>query len=110
MKEYLKKLPKEVQDLIHQAAEVASLRHMPVYLVGGFVRDFILGVKNLDLDIVVEGDGIIFAEDLAAKLNARLIRHRRFGTATVVAGHHLKIDIATARRESYPATCDATCS
>lgn len=102
MKEYLKKLPKEVQDLIHQAAEVASLRHMPVYLIGGFVRDLILGVKNLDLDIAVEGDGIIFAEDLAAKLNARLIRHRRFGTATIVAGHHLKVDIATTRRESYP--------
>lgn len=102
MREYLKKLPREIQDLIHLAENVASLRGMPVYLVGGFVRDLILGVKNLDLDIVVEGDGIIFAEDLAARLNTRLIRHRRFGTATVVIGHHLKVDIATARKEIYP--------
>jgi len=102
MKKYLEKLPKGVQDLISLAGNVAALRGMSVYLVGGFVRDLILGVKNLDLDMVVEGDGILFAEDLAAKLNARLIRHRRFGTATVIPGHHLKIDIATARKESYP--------
>lgn len=102
MKEYLKRLPEEVQDLLHLAADIASLRGMAVYLVGGFVRDLILGFKNLDLDIVVEGDGIIFAEDLAARLAARLIRHRRFGTATVNAGHHLKIDIASARKEVYP--------
>lgn len=103
MKKYLEKLPKEIQDLLCLAGDTASLRRMPVFLVGGFVRDLILGVKNLDLDIVVEGDGVIFAEDLAARLNARLIRHRRFGTATVIAGHHLKIDVVTARKETYPA-------
>ncbi len=134
MKEYLNKLPKEIKDLIYLASEVASRSNMPVYLVGGFVRDLILGVKNLDLDIVVEGDGISFAQDLASHLNAKLIRHRRFGTATVNLRHNLKIDpstsleghgerpstslgtspefiegrsrtidIATARREFYPA-------
>lgn len=87
---------------MHLAADTASLRGMPAYLVGGFVRDLILGVKNLDLDIVVEGDGVQFAEDLASALNARLIRHTRFGTATVIPGHHLKVDIATARNETYP--------
>jgi tRNA nucleotidyltransferase (CCA-adding enzyme) len=65
------------------------------------VRDLILGVKNLDLDIVVEGDGIKFAEDLATILKAKLIRHGRFGTATVTILHK-KIDIATARKEIYP--------
>jgi tRNA nucleotidyltransferase (CCA-adding enzyme) len=75
---------------------------MPVYLVGGFVRDLILGVDNLDLDIVVEGDGISFAEDLASTLKAKLIRHRRFNTATVMIRPDLKIDIATARKEIYP--------
>jgi len=102
MKKYLEKLPKEIQDLICLVQDVASRSNMPVYLVGGFVRDLILGVKNLDLDIVVEGDGISFAQELAGCLNAKLTRHRRFGTATVIAKSH-KIDIATARREFYPA-------
>lgn len=103
MKEYLNKLPKEILDLIHLASNVSSRKKMPAYLVGGFVRDLILGVKNLDLDIVVEGDGIAFADDLAHLLNAKIIRHKRFGTATIPHKCHLKIDIATARREFYPA-------
>jgi tRNA nucleotidyltransferase (CCA-adding enzyme) len=89
MREYLKNLPQEIQDLICLVQDVASRSNMPVYLVGGFVRDLILGVKNLDLDIVVEGDGIYFAQDLASHLNAKLIRHRRFGTATVIAKSHI---------------------
>jgi len=102
MKEYLKKLPKDLQDLVYLAGEVASINRMSAYLVGGFVRDLILGVKNLDLDIVVEGDGIRFAEIISERLGLKLIRHRRFGTATLVLAKHLKVDIATARRERYP--------
>jgi len=102
VREYLKKLPQEVQDLIHLASNVASGNNMPAYLVGGCVRDLILGVRNLDLDIAVEGDGIKFAEDFAKVLKAKLTRHKRFGTATVILKDNLKIDIATARRETYP--------
>ncbi|MFA5155859.1 MAG: CCA tRNA nucleotidyltransferase [Candidatus Omnitrophota bacterium] len=102
MKKYLAKLPKEMRDLICLTGEVAELRRMRVYLVGGFVRDLMLKVKNFDLDVVVEGDGITFAEDLAARLKARLIKHHRFCTATVIAGRGLKIDVATARNETYP--------
>jgi len=102
MKEYLRKLPQEIHDLIALASEVAYSNNMSVYLVGGFVRDLILGVKNLDLDIAVEGDGIKFAEFFSQKLEAGLIRHRRFGTASIMSQKHLKIDIATARREYYP--------
>lgn len=102
MKEYLNKLPKEIQDLIHLAGNIASRNNTPAYLVGGFVRDLILGAKNLDLDIVVEGDGIKFAENFAARLKAKLTRHRRFGTATVIIKPNLKVDITTARKEFYP--------
>lgn len=102
MKDYLTKLPKELQDLIAHAGEIACRNNMPAYLVGGFVRDLILGSKNLDVDIVIEGDGIVFAEDFARSLKAKLIRHRRFGTATVILKPHLKIDISTARKEFYP--------
>ncbi len=102
MKEYLKRLPEEIRELIVLAGDIASKNNIPAYLVGGFVRDLILGVKNLDLDIVVEGDGLKFAEDFADALKAKLTRHRRFGTATIVFRHSLKIDIATARSETYP--------
>lgn len=121
MKKYLEALPKELYDLIQLAADIASLRRMRAYPVGGFVRDLILARQNFDLDIVVEGDGITFAEDFAGRLSGRLIRHRQFGTATVMPGHHLnpvraygsvsgksevsngvKVDVATARKESYP--------
>lgn len=103
MRGYLEKLPKEVQDLILLAGDIASINNMRAYLVGGCVRDLLLGVKNLDLDIVIEGSGIKFSEELARAFNTRLIRHKRFGTATVsLLSHRLKIDIATARREFYP--------
>ncbi len=102
MKEYFNKLPGEVLELVRLACQVSRANKTPAYLVGGFVRDLMLGVENLDLDITVEGDGIKFAEDFSSKLKAKLIRHRRFGTATVVVKPHLKIDFASARKEFYP--------
>jgi tRNA nucleotidyltransferase (CCA-adding enzyme) len=102
MKKYLEKLPRDIRHLIAIAGEAAHSQNMPAYLVGGFVRDLILEVKNLDLDIVVEGDGIKFAEILSQKLGAGLVRHKRFGTATILISKHLKVDIATARSERYP--------
>jgi len=102
MKEYLKKLPREIQELLHLFSDIAYRDNVPIYLVGGIVRDLILGVNNLDLDIVVEGDGIKFAERCASVLKARLIRHSRFGTAALIVNPNLKVDVATARREFYP--------
>ncbi len=100
MEKYLRKLPVEIKDLINLISQAAALRKWPVYLVGGFVRDLLLGKDNYDLDIVVEGEADILAADLAAKLGGRYVRHHQFGTATVYKGH-LKIDLATARREIY---------
>ena len=102
MIKYLKKLPQEIQELLHLFSDIAYRDNMPIYLVGGIVRDLILGVNNLDLDIVVEGDGIKFAECCASVLKARLMRHSRFGTATLIVNPKLKVDVATARRELYP--------
>ena len=102
MKEYLNNLPKEIQGLIHLVRDVACKQDFRAYLVGGFVRDLILGVKNLDLDIVVEGDGIKFASILAEALKAKLTTHKRFGTATILIDHNFKIDISSARKERYP--------
>ncbi len=72
------------------------------WLVGGAVRDLLLGGQPLDLDVVVEGDAVAVAADAAARLDGRMRGHDRFGTATVEAGG-LRFDLATARRESYAA-------
>jgi tRNA nucleotidyltransferase (CCA-adding enzyme) len=69
----------------------------PVYLVGGAVRDLLLGRPRADVDLVVVGD----AAGLGERLGGAETEHERFGTVKVeVDGHEL--DIATARRESYP--------
>jgi tRNA nucleotidyltransferase (CCA-adding enzyme) len=70
---------------------------VPAYLVGGAVRDLLLGDRRVDVDVVVEGD----ASDVAARLGGESIAHERFGTAKVRAGE-LVADLAAARSESYP--------
>ncbi|MFH1414048.1 MAG: CCA tRNA nucleotidyltransferase [Candidatus Omnitrophota bacterium] len=102
MREYLNRLPDEIQELIGLARDLAEHMNIRAYFVGGFVRDLILGANNLDLDIVIEGDGIAFAQELAKILRSKLICHRRFQTATVIIRPDLKIDVASARKEFYP--------
>src|SRR4051812_49871517 len=71
---------------------------MPAYLVGGAVRDLLLGRERTDLDIAVEGD----AAALGRRLGGEIRTHERFATATVHTDG-LELDLATARSESYPA-------
>ncbi len=87
-----------ILDCVARIAEESGLK---AYLVGGPVRDRLLGVVAADLDITVVGDAMMVAERLAAEIQGRLTVHQRFGTATVVAGS-LAIDLVTARREAYP--------
>lgn len=101
MQGYLRKLPDKIRKLIYLARRVSSQGNVAAYLVGGFVRDLLLRVRNLDLDITVDGDGIKFAEELASLLKARIIRHKQFGTATIFGTSGLKIDVATSRKEYY---------
>jgi tRNA nucleotidyltransferase (CCA-adding enzyme) len=85
---------------LQQAVAVAGERGVDLYLVGGGVRDLLLGAAHLDLDLVVEGDAIALATELARRLDGRLTSHPRFGTATVKGdGYH--IDLARARSERY---------
>lgn len=99
----MKKIPLEFKKVINVAIKISKQTGFSVYLVGGCLRDLILQVKNFDLDIVVEGSGIIFAEKLAKELKVDLKIHERFGTATLILPNRLKVDIATAREEKYPA-------
>lgn len=74
-----------------------------VYLVGGAVRDVLLGAESFDVDVVVEGDGIAFARSLAELLDARFTPHAAFGTAIVHCGSDARVDVVTARSERYHA-------
>ncbi len=62
-----------------------KLKKLPVYAVGGFVRDLLIGRSNQDIDsLVVEGDGIGFARALAAELGGRVREHQKFLTSIVI--------------------------
>jgi tRNA nucleotidyltransferase (CCA-adding enzyme) len=74
---------------------------LSVYAVGGFVRDLLLGVENLDMDVTVEGDGIFFAERFAAAHGCRVRSHPVFGTAVIIRPDGSKIDVASTRLEYY---------
>ena len=67
--------------LLCKLAEEADKINLPIFVVGGFVRDLLLGFPSLDFDIVVEGDAIFFANRIAERYGGRVLTHRRFGTA-----------------------------
>lgn len=94
------KFPHEISAMLRVAGETADHCGFNAYLVGGSVRDLLRGQENLDIDIVIEGEGIKFAKELGLRLDARVRTHERFGTAQVLA-KTLKLDIATARTEYY---------
>jgi len=94
-------LTRPMLQLLQKIGEVADEAHVNAFAVGGFVRDLLLKKRNLDLDIVVEGNGIEFAKHLAGRLGGRYRTHERFSTAMVLMADGFKIDIATARLEYY---------
>ena len=107
-------LGKDVNALIQTIADYAQGKHIQLYMVGGVIRDLLLNRKNLDLDFVVEGSAIDFAEHLQQQFGGQLNSFRPFGTAKwkidEEASHKLDIDLqglpdhidfATARNEFY---------
>jgi tRNA nucleotidyltransferase (CCA-adding enzyme) len=90
-------LVKKLKDL----GETGDQFDVPVYGVGGFVRDLLLGTQNYDIDVTVEGDGVLLAETFAARHNCRVKSHRKFGTAVIIFPDGFKIDVASTRLEYY---------
>lgn len=98
----LYKLDKKILKIVCDAGQLASGLGFHAYLVGGPLRDLILGRANLDLDITVEGQGIRLAEIFADLYQTKNItRYQAFKTATVELSKGLIIDFATARCETY---------
>ncbi len=94
-------LPNNLLNLILEIGKLADERGINAYIVGGFVRDLMLGRKNFDVDIVVEGDATDFAKFVADRLGAKVHTFDRFKTAVLVFQDGTRIDLASARTEVY---------
>ncbi|MBF0224175.1 MAG: CBS domain-containing protein [Desulfobacterales bacterium] len=95
------RLTNKILDILLTIGQIAKDIGYNVYVVGGFVRDLFLNRGNEDIDVVVEGDGILFAKRLAKRVSGRAHFHERFRTAVVTFPNEFKVDIATARIEYY---------
>ena len=87
--------------LLWQAADAAQELGYTLYIVGGFVRDLVLGRENADIDLVVEGDAIALAKKLADQIGGRARSHARFGTAKWILSDGQSLDFVTARIDFY---------
>jgi tRNA nucleotidyltransferase (CCA-adding enzyme) len=99
------RLPEELRKILALAGDAGARLGLPVYAVGGFVRDMLLDRHTQDVDLVVEGNGIALARELARQLNGRVRDHQKFLTSVVIyhngKGEEARIDVATARLEYY---------
>lgn len=95
------RLPRHIMRLLEDLGQTAAQLDYKVYVVGGFVRDLFLYRTNEDIDVVIEGDGIAFARTYAEKCAARIHAYHKFGTAVIIMEDGFKIDVASARTESY---------
>ncbi len=104
-------MPAPLLHLLRDVGLVATEMGSSAYLVGGVVRDLLLGIPNLDLDIVVEGDAIELAQQMTERNGGRVRSHSQFGTAKWLAPEELageisngipaSVDFVTARTEFY---------
>lgn len=95
------RLPPGITSRLRECGHVADTLGFNAYLVGGLVRDLLLRRQNLDVDIVIEGDGIRFAREFAKHYGTKVRSHRKFGTAVIIFPDNFKMDVATARTEYY---------
>ncbi len=89
--------------LLARIGAIADAAGVEAYVVGGFVRDLLLGSGDRDIDVLVMGDGIAFARRVAGELGiATVVVFEQFGTAIVPVGD-LKVEFVGARKERYRA-------
>ena len=90
-----------VNVILNKAGNLAERENIDVYVVGGFVRDLLMGNTINDIDIMTIGEGIPFAKKLAIELGQKkIVPFKKFGTA-LIPRKDLQIEVATARKESY---------
>lgn len=93
--------------ILHLVAEESAQSGLPLYIIGGSVRDLILGAAFKDLDLTVEGDAIALARSLAKHHGGKVTAHKKFGTAKWFLPKDLQteasdtLDLISARSETY---------
>lgn len=115
--EFEKSLSKDVKDAVLSCAKIAEEKDFKIYLIGGVVRDLILGNQVFDIDIIVEGDAVEFAYLLTSQLGCDILQLQSdLKTAKVVFPTGIEIDFASTRCEEYlgsgilPVAKDIKCS
>lgn len=93
-------LPEPTRDLLLVVGYRAEQKGSAAYLVGGGVRDLLLGNSSLDLDIAIEGDAVEVARACVEHGGQAPVVHPKFGTATLMSGP-FRVDLASTRQESY---------
>lgn len=99
---FTERVTADSRELLRRIAETADVQETTVFLVGGAVRDLLLGNQHIDFDILVEGEGIPLAEAVGAALGGHVVTHPKFHTGKVELPDGRRIDFATARTEYYP--------
>lgn len=102
-KEFEEKLSSDIKEVLWSCSEVADKNNFSIYLIGGIVRDLILGNKLFDIDIIVEGNAIDFAQILEKTVNCRITQTQNdLKTAKVLFENSVEVDFASTRCENYP--------
>lgn len=106
--EYEKNIPHRVKKALNLCSTAADEQNLPIFLIGGIVRDIIIDKKNFDVDITVQGNAVEFAQCLQNNYPG-LCRvketHDSFKTAKIlfdIEGDSVALDLASTRKESYP--------
>lgn len=92
---------KEIK-ILKEIGKYAETKKLPLWAVGGFVRDFYLGKKTYDIDICVEGKIDDLLSFCRKKYGAKITRFETFGTARATLANGLKLDFVRCRKEVYP--------
>jgi len=99
------RLGQDLLDILKRISQIGDRCKVPVFVVGGFVRDLLLNIPNKDIDIVVEcqlmGSANDFASILAEDFDGKVKTYQKFGTAFVTFLDGYRIDVAMARSETY---------
>ncbi len=97
-----------VLNLVRRISRTAHAMDVVPYFVGGLVRDLLLGQPIVDVDMVIEGDAIALADELAHTLGGRVIAHRRFGTAKWLLSNEVwaKVTNAISQEDELPPSVD----
>jgi len=89
--------------LLSSIGSIADREGVEAYVVGGYVRDLLLGLRDTDIDILVVGDGVRFAEKVAKELGINsVVTYEKFGTAMLMMKQG-KLEFVGARKEQYSA-------